>query len=168
MLTELNIKRFVIATLLTVACVSPSGQLVASEVVGSRHSNQSVWVSPGFYSIHFERSAGLRDANPGFGLQLEINPEWGLTGGRFANSNDRYSNYIGGIYTPWSWGRLRIGGVIAAFDGYPNMRNGGWFASVIPTIGLYGDRLALNVGLIPKLKDRVQGAISFQIMLRVY
>jgi hypothetical protein len=166
-LTELNIKKCGVA-LLVVICMLHSGPLEASEPVGSIHSSQSIWISPGFYSVHFDRNAGLRDANPGFGLQGRINPEWSLTGGRFANSNDRYSNYIGGIYTPWSWGRVRIGGVIAAFDGYPNMRNGGWFASVIPTIGLYGDRLALNVGIIPELKDRVQGAISFQIMLRVY
>ena len=166
-MTELNIKKCVVALLVPI-CMLHSGPLEASETVSNRHSSQSVWVSPGFYSVHFDRNARLRDANPGFGLQWQSNPEWSLTGGRFANSNDRYSNYIGGIYTPWSWGRVRIGGVIAAFDGYPNMRNGGWFASLIPTIGLYGDRLALNVGIIPELKDRVQGAISFQIMLRVY
>ena len=67
---------------------------------------------------------------------------------------------------PWSWGRVRIGGVIAAFDGYPNMRNGGWFASAIPTLGLYGKDWGFNIGVIPELKDRVHGAISFQVMLR--
>jgi len=165
---QFDVRRHAVVALFALSPLAPASMLEASEIVESRGGSHSVWVSPGFYSIHFDRNAGMRDDNPGFGLQWEIHPEWSLTGGRFANSNYRHSNYIGGIYTPWSWGRFRVGGVIAAFDGYPNMRNGGWFASVIPTFGIYGDRLALNVGIIPELKDRVQGAISFQLMLRVH
>lgn len=131
------------------------------------HSADSFWITPGFYSLHFNRNAGLNDSNPGLGLQWDIAPQWSLAAGRFSNSNDRPSNYLGAIFMPWSWGAIRAGGVLAAFDGYPNMHDGGWFASAIPTIGFYGNRFALNVGIIPEIKERVHGAVSLQLLIRL-
>ena len=144
------------------------GPALAESSLVPNSGGARLWAGPGFYSLHFNRNAGLKDANPGLGLQWDISPQWSLAVGRFDNSNERRSNYLGGIYMPWSWGTIRAGGVLAAFDGYPNMRDGGWFASAIPTIGFYGNRFALNVGIIPELKDRVHGAISFQLLVRLH
>ena len=158
----------IVCALLVLCGLGIQPPLMANEPEDQGQPANSVWISPGFYSIHFDRNSGLKDANAGFGVQWNVRPEWSLTAGRFSNSNSQHSNYAGVIYMPWSWGPIRVGGVIAGFDGYPNMRNGGWFATVVPTIGIYGSHLAVNIGIIPELKDRVQGAIAFQLMLRVH
>ncbi len=157
--------KVLIKALLSLAC---TGGLpaTASDFGNPQESGGTIWIAPGFYSLHFDRNSDLRDANPGIGFQWDVRPQWSLAIGHFKNSDSEQSNYVGALYMPWSWGRVRIGGVIAAFDGYPNMRNGGWFASAIPTLGLYGKDWGLNIGVIPELKDRVHGAISFQVLLR--
>jgi hypothetical protein len=126
----------------------------------------SVWISPGFYSYHFKRSDGLRDSNPGLGLALTYSEASSVVFGRFRNSDNDMSNYLGFLYQPYSIGPVRLGAALAAFDGYPEMRNGKAFLSVIPTLGLHGERVSLNVGIIPEIKDRVHGAVSFQLLVR--
>ena len=126
----------------------------------------SVWISPGFYSYHFKRSDGLRDSNPGLGLALKYSEASSVVFGRFRNSDNDMSNYLGFLYQPYSIGPVRLGAALAAFDGYPEMRNGKAFLSVIPTLGIHGERVALNVGVIPEIKDRVHGAVSFQLLVR--
>jgi hypothetical protein len=126
----------------------------------------SVWISPGFYSYHFKRSDGLRDSNPGLGLALKYSEASSVVLGRFRNSDNDMSNYLGFLYQPYSMGPVRLGAALAAFDGYPEMRNGKAFLSVIPTLGIHGERVALNEGVIPEIKDRVHGAVSFQLLVR--
>jgi hypothetical protein len=59
-----------------------------------------------------------------------------------------------------------LGGVVGAFNGYPNAFNGGWFPAVIPTATLESGHWGLNVALVPPLKDRLYGAVSFQLKYR--
>ena len=127
---------------------------------------QSVWVSPGFYSYHFKRGDELRDRNPGLGLTLRYSEASALVLGRFRNSDNAMSNYLGYLYQPYIFGPLRVGLALAAFDGYPEMQNGKAFLSVIPTMGFSGERFALNVGIIPEIKERVHGAVSLQFLVR--
>ena len=121
---------------------------------------------PRFYSYHFKRSDGLRDSNPGLGLALKYSEASSVVFGRFRNSDNDMSNYLGFLYQPYSIGPVRLGAALAAFDGYPEMRNGKAFLSVIPTLGIHGERVALNVGVIPEIKGRVHGAVSFQLLVR--
>ena len=57
--------------------------------------------------------------------------------------------------------------VARAFNGYPKAYNGGWFAAVIPTGSLEGQHWGLNLALVPPLKDRLYGALSFQLKYRL-
>ncbi len=54
-----------------------------------------------------------------------------------------------------------------AFNGYPHAFNGGWFPAVIPVASWEGQRLGLNVALVPPLQDRLYGAVSFQLKFRL-
>lgn len=125
-----------------------------------------VWVNPGFYSIHFDRNAGLRDGNPGLGFEWQVTKWVSLTAGRFRNSDDRMSNYAGAYVMPWSWGAWRFGAVVGGFDGYPKANDGGWFPALIPVISYERRYVGLNVGIVPEIKDRLHGAISFQLKFR--
>ncbi len=143
--------------------------LFASTAALSAHAEfdaSRLWVNAGFYSAHFDSDKGLRNANPGIGLEYRIDPTWSATAGRFRNSNNADSSYVGVYVQPWTYAGVKLGAVAGAFNGYPNAYNGGWFPAVIPTATLESGHWGLNVALVPPLKDRLYGAVSFQLKYR--
>jgi len=125
-----------------------------------------IWVNVGFYSAHFETHKGLRNPNPGVGVEYTLDDSWSLTTGRFINSDNAHSNYLGAYYLPWHVGSFKLGLVGGAFNGYPKAFNGGWFPAVLPVASWESRNLGMNVMLVPSLKDRLYGAVSFQLKYR--
>jgi len=125
-----------------------------------------LWLNAGFYSAHFDTDQGLRNANPGLGLEYRINEDWSATAGRFINSDNAHSSYVGAYYQPWRWGSVKLGVVGGAFNGYPKAFNGGWFPAVIPVATYESGHWGLNMALVPPLKDRLYGAVSCQLKYR--
>ena len=125
-----------------------------------------LWVNAGFYSAHFDSNKGLRNANPGIGVEYRIDNTWSATAGRFRNSNNVNSSYVGTYYQPWTYADVKLGVVAGAFNGYPNAYNGGWFPAIIPTASFERRHWGLNVALVPPLKDRLYGAVSLQLKYR--
>jgi hypothetical protein len=126
-----------------------------------------VWINPGFYSHHFDKSKELNNNNHGFGVEASINKTYSLTAGVFENSNRATSHYIGAYVMPFQIGAFKAGAAVGAFDGYPNMRNGGWFPAIVPTMAIEGRRVGLNISYIPKVDDRLNSALSFQVKFNV-
>lgn len=126
-----------------------------------------IWATTGFVTAHFDRNKDLNDFNPGLGAEYRFSGTMSATAGRFYNSDRDYSNYFGVVWQPWAIGRVRLGAAIAAFDGYPNMRNGGWFPAAIPTATIGWQRVGLNIGVVPSYKDRLYGGISVQLKLKL-
>jgi hypothetical protein len=126
-----------------------------------------IWINPGIYSHHFDKSKNLNDNNRGVGVEASINNTYSLTAGVFKNSDSETSHYIGAYVMPFQRGAFKAGAAVGAFDGYPKMREGGWFAAVVPTMAIEGRRLGLNVFVIPKIGDRVSSALSFQLKYNI-
>lgn len=126
-----------------------------------------LWVNPGFYSYHFQRDKGFDDTNPGFGAEYRFSTVASVTAGRFHNSDRQMSNYAGVYYQPWSIGPVRLGAVIGAFDGYPKMRDGGWFLAAIPVVSVEYQRVGVNFAIVPTYKERLHGAISVQLKFKL-
>ncbi len=126
-----------------------------------------LWVNAGFYSAHFDSDKGLRNANPGLGFEYRLDDRWSATAGRFINSDNAHSTYIGAYFQPWTVTGFKLGVVGGAFNGYPKAFNGGWFPAVIPVASWEGERFGLNIALVPPLQDRLYGAVSFQLKVRV-
>ena len=126
-----------------------------------------LWLNAGFYSAHFDTGKDLRNANPGLGLEYKLDDTWSATAGRFINSDNAHSNYIGAYYQPWTLADAKLGVVGGAFNGYPKAFHGGWFPVVIPVATWEGQQFGLNVALVPPLKDRLYGAVSFQLKFRL-
>lgn len=126
-----------------------------------------LWLNAGFYSAHFDSGKGLRNANPGLGFEYRLDPAWSATAGRFTNSDNAHSSYVGAYYQPWTLAGARLGVVGGAFNGYPKAFNGGWFPAILPVASWEGERFGLNIALVPPLKDRLYGALSFQLKLRL-
>ena len=127
---------------------------------------KNLWVNAGFYSAHFDADKGLRNANQGLGFEYKLDESWRVTAGRFVNSNNANSNYVGAYYQPWHLGPMKLGVVGGVFNGYPKAFNGGWFPALIPTATLESGHWGLNVALVPPYKDRLYGALSFQLKFR--
>lgn len=131
-----------------------------------------VWLNPGIYSRHFDRSKHLRDNNIGFGAEVALTPDHLLMAGSFINSNRARTKYAAYQWRPlhWRWAGLDVGAGIAvgAFDGYPNYRNGGWFVAPLPLLSIEGRRLGANFALIPTIANRFDGAVAVQVKLRVW
>lgn len=129
---------------------------------------QELWVNGGFYSYHFQRNKNLNDSNPGLGLEYRFSSVASVTAGRFYNSDRAYSNYAGVYYQPWQIGPVRLGAVAGGFNGYPKMRDGGWFLAAIPTASFEYQRVGVNVAVVPTYKDRLYGAISVQLKFKLF
>ena len=126
-----------------------------------------VWVNPGFYSHHFDKSKNLNNSNHGLGVEATINHTYSLTAGVFENSDRQTSHYIGAYVMPFQRGALKAGAAVGVFDGYPKMREGGWFPAIVPTMAIEGKRLGLNISYTPKIGDKVNSALSFQVKFNI-
>ncbi len=149
-----------------------SGAARASEpepfgLIESKPLNE-LWLNAGFYSYHTQRDKGLNDRNPGLGAEWRFSSVGALTAGRFYNSDRLYSNYAGAYYQPIAVGPMRLGLVAGAFDGYPHMKNGGWFLAAIPVLSIDYQRVGLNLSFVPSYRDRLYGAISFQLKFKLF
>jgi hypothetical protein len=122
-----------------------------------------VWINPGFYSYHFDTSKDLNNNNHGFGVEVSLTDTYSLTAGVFENSNRATSHYLGAYVMPFKVGAIRAGAAVGVFDGYPNMRQGGWFPALVPTMAIEGQRLGLNISYTPKIGDKLNSALSFQV-----
>jgi hypothetical protein len=127
-----------------------------------------LWIDTGFYTAHFDGDKDLNNNNKGLALEYRFSGTLAATGGRFYNSDRAWSNYAGVIWQPYAVGPVRVGLALAAFDGYPKTRDGGWFPGVIPTLTYDYQRVGVNVGIIPNYKDRLYGGISFQLKFKLF
>ena len=126
-----------------------------------------LWVNPGFYSYHFQRDKGFDDTTPGFGAEYRFSTVASATAGRFHNSDRQMSNYAGVYYQPWAIGPVRLGAVIGGFNGYPKMRDGGWFLAAIPVVSVEYQRVGVNFAIVPTYKERLHGAFSVQLKFKL-
>ena len=127
-----------------------------------------LWIDTGFYTAHFDGDKDLNNNNKGLALEYRFSGTLAATGGRFYNSDRAWSNYAGVIWQPYAVGPVRVGLALAAFDGYPKTRDGGWVPGVIPTLTYEYERVGVNVGIIPNYKDRLYGGISFQLKFKLF
>lgn len=127
-----------------------------------------LWIDTGFATYHFDSDAKLNGRNPGVGLEYRFSDTMTATAGRFYNSDYEHSRYIGLYYQPWTYKGFRFGAVVGAFDGYPKMRDGGWFPALIPAISYEYQRVGVNVAIVPSYKDRLYGGISLQLKFKLW
>jgi hypothetical protein len=127
-----------------------------------------LWLATGFATYHFQSDKDLNGQNPGVGIEYRFSDVAAVTAGRFYNSDRDHSKYVGVYYQPWSYAGVKLGAVIGAFDGYPNMRDGGWFPALIPAATYEYKRVGVNLAVIPTYKNRLHGGISLQLKFKLF
>ena len=157
---------------LGVLCALVSTGAVAADDAHGGRTYPDVWINPGFYSWHFDRDADLREDNWGFGAEVEFNADHVAMAGTYLNSNWARSDYVGYQWRPLHWKpggvNVHAGVIVALIDGYPNMRDGGWYPAALPLLAIQGKRLGMNFTIVPTIDDRLYGAIALQFKLRVW
>lgn len=126
------------------------------------------WIDSGFATRHFQQDKGLNGANWGLGGEYRFDATMAVAAGRFYNSDRAYSNYAGLLWQPYAIGPVRIGAAAAGINGYPHMRDGGWFVGVIPTFTFDYQRVGVNVGITPTYKNRLYGGVSVQLKFKLF
>ena len=159
--------RILTALAFAAALLPRAAQAEGLEVVESQPISE-LWVNPGLYSLHFQRDKGLNDNNIGIGAEYRYSTVSAITAGVIDNSDRKASRYAGWYWQPLALGPVRLGGVAGAMDGYPKYRDGGWFPVLLPAASVEYKRVGLNVLVIPTYKDRLYGAISFQLKLKAF
>lgn len=139
-----------------------------AEVLVEPRSLSEFWLNPGFYSYHFQKDIGLNNVNEGLGIEYRYSSVSAVTAGYFRNSDWQTSRYAGWYWQPLALGPARIGAVFGVLDGYPRMNNGGGFIAGIPTISVEYKSIGANLMLIPTYEDRLHGALSLQIKLKIF
>ncbi|MES2759683.1 MAG: hypothetical protein V4693_20115 [Pseudomonadota bacterium] len=125
------------------------------------------WLASGFGTLHFNRDVGLSGSNVGLGVEYRMRGDVAVTAGLFRNSDLESSHYLGALWQPVAFGPVRLGAVAALFNGYPRMRDGGWFPALIPVATIEYKRVGMNVGFVPSYKDRLYGGVSVQLKVRL-
>lgn len=146
--------------------------LVASSCLAQEipEKTRELWLASGFATYHFdtENDLELNGRNPGIGVEFKFHETASVTAGRFYNSDRAHSRYAGVLYQPWALGPVRLGAVLAAFDGYPRIRNGGWFLAPVPAVTVEYKKVGINVAVVPTYKDRLYGGISVQLKFKLW
>ena len=163
MMTDMRIR---CAALILAAASSTAA--FAQEAPAADGKRSELWIDTGFATYHFQSDKDLNGRNPGIGFEYRFLDSAAVTVGRFYNSDRQHSNYAGVYYQPWSWGGVRFGGVIGGFNGYPKMRDGGWFLAAIPTATWEYERVGINVAVVPTYKERLHGGISVQLKFKLF
>ncbi|MET3105846.1 hypothetical protein AAKU67_000178 [Oxalobacteraceae bacterium GrIS 2.11] len=136
-------------------------------IIDSKPLNE-VWIESGFLSYHWDRDKNLNGNNYGLGGEYRFSTVSAVTVGRFYNSDREYSSYAGVYYQPIQLGPIRLGAVAGGFNGYPHMNNGGWFLAAVPMASAEWGRFGFNLAIVPSLQNRLYGAISLQVKVRVW
>ena len=132
------------------------------------NSKSEIWINPGMYSYHFQKDQNLNNNNWGVGLEYRFNTVASVTLGNFKNSDNGHSSYAGIYYQPIAIGPIKLGVVAGGFNGYQSTNNGGWFPAVLPALTVEEGGFGANLFLIPTVGDRVHGAISLQLKVKLY
>jgi hypothetical protein len=122
----------------------------------------------GLLTYHYLTDTGLNNNNLGLGAEYRYSSIYSVTAGQFNNCDYQISHYAGWYWQPLAWGRVGLGAVISAFDGYPKMQNGGWFIAAIPVASMEFGSVGANIAIVPTYKDRLYGAVSLQIKLKLF
>jgi hypothetical protein len=161
-------RRAVIASTLAMVALCPLARAdqLFSKIEAAPRSE--FWLDTGFATYHLQQDKDLNGRNPGVGAEYRFSSTAAVTAGHFYNSDRKHSSYAGVIYQPFAIGPVRLGAVLGGFNGYPKMRDGGWFPALIPVATIEYKRIGVNLGFIPTYKDRLYGGISVQLKLKLF
>lgn len=124
------------------------------------------WVNMGAFSQHFSRASQFNQQNSGFGLEYQLNRENSLVIGHYRNSVRETTRYLGAAWMPLALGKFKFGVLAGAADGYPEMRDSGFFPIALPLVVFETKNVGLNFTMVPSISSKVAGCVAMQLKFR--
>ena len=129
---------------------------------------ERVTLTSGFWSYHTSNRSRYNEDNPGIGVEAAVNTNWTIAAGNYRNSVERASTYLQAMWTPdvartqLGAVRLSAGVAMGLVTGYPELRNGDAFPTLLPVASMSVGPVGLNLTYIPSVAGRADGAIALQ------
>jgi len=158
--------KLILVSLITMPAVTAAEPAGFVSFVESRPISE-IWLNPGFYSYHFQRSKGLNDNNIGLGGEYRYSTTGSISLGVYQNSDRLTSRYVGWYWQPLAVGSVRVGAVVGLIDGYHTW-SGDWFIAAIPAASIEYKNIGANLLLIPSYQNKIYGSVTFQLRIRVF
>ena len=122
-----------VVLLAVTTCVADELPAIVRDGMNDKSANsRNLWISAGMISYHFNREAGQRDLNWGYGIQSNLSANVSVLGGTYINTKDARSNYLGMAWQPLVWHSVQIGLEVGVIDGYPDIHHGGYLSQQCP------------------------------------
>jgi len=158
---------FLTIGLVSVQEISVAGASEYFHVIESKPLEE-VWLTPGFYSYHFEKDKNLDNNDIGVGLEYRYSTVNSITAGRFHNSDRQMSDYAAWYWQPIALGPVRFGALIGLINGYPKAFDGNWFPLALPVASIEYKSFGLSLTVVPTYKETLHGSISVQFKLKLF
>ena len=135
-------------------------------------SLEGLAITTGFWSYHESNRGKYNETNTGFGFEYELNPNWTLAAGHYENSVRRDSTYGQALWSPdiaqgqWGPARFSAGIAIGLVNGYPELRNGDVYPTILPVATMLIGPVGVNLTYIPSVAGRADGAFALQLKWR--
>ncbi|WP_157903157.1 hypothetical protein [Cupriavidus malaysiensis] len=130
--------------------------------------HSQIWLDAGFLSYHFKDRGTLNAFNWGFGAAWRFTEDFTLVAGTYRNSMRAQSTYGGLAWQPLHLGPFRLGVMVGAIRGYPDVDHGRWFPLAVPVLSVEFGRIGANLVVVPTTKEKGTGCVSLQIKVRVW
>jgi len=130
----------------------------------SRPACADTWLVATVASYHSNRDIEHNERNWGLGIEHDLSDTWRLTAGHYRNSYWRDSSYVGALWMPLVYGRVRVGVLLGAVTGYDRLV-GPFAPTVLPTLMYEGKQWGANLGVMPS-PERGVGVLGLQIKRR--
>lgn len=140
---------------------------LGSSVQAADAKTGQVWLNAGSISHHFNRDMRFNERNWGLGGEYKFNTTYSVFGGFYRNSMWDTTRYAGLSYTPWQVGQASIGVVGGVADGYKGMNDGKFFPMISPVVSIEGERIGVNIIVIPSVVSNVSNALAVQLKIRI-
>lgn len=155
------------ALLLALAGLTASARAEFFPEASLQSSNRGqFWVNLGGMSQHFENASRFNQQNFGFGIEYQVDPRRYLVLGGYHNSVRKETRYVGGAWMPLAVGPVKLGVIAGVADGYPKMRNGGFFPIALPVVSVETKHVGANFVIMPSVADKVSGCVALQLKYR--
>lgn len=133
---------------------------------------RELWVTSGFLSHHTQHASRYNQHNDGLGLEWRWAQDFQLNTGHYRNSLRHGSTYAQLGWTPLDHQlspslKWQAGASVGVINGYPKVRHGGYFATLVPAMTLEWGRVGVNLLYIPSVGKRVDGAYAVQLKFKV-
>lgn len=123
------------------------------------------WLTFGWLSWHVDRDERKNGVNVGLGLEAEVSERWALSAGSYRNTFEENSVYGGALWRLWIAGQASAGLMFGVVNGYPHLNRRQFSPYAFPVIQWHGDRIGVNLALIPPYEGMTKGVIALQFKL---